>query len=204
MVRNISLQRRVLCEPNADEGARDRARLASGLENALGVRRSSMYCALSRPQRLPWQTREDRDGPHRPSASLRGFREDVPEEPFLIGNELDHLCDHISFGFSRPSWQNSFCFTSRAIGASDRTVFGSGPGFRRLWHALRRSSRAGERGDPVCGERRGDHPDLAVEAIGLHLAAQEAEENGLNRGAFSVCLTPIHHPVRALAIRVGP
>ena len=53
---SISLQRRVLCEPNADEGARDRARLASGLENALGVRRSSMYSALSRPQRLPWQT----------------------------------------------------------------------------------------------------------------------------------------------------
>jgi hypothetical protein len=50
------LQRRVLCEPNADEGARDRARLASGLENALGVRRSSMYSALSRPQRLRWQT----------------------------------------------------------------------------------------------------------------------------------------------------
>jgi hypothetical protein len=39
------LQRRVPCEPNADEGARDRARLASGLENALGVRRSSMYSA---------------------------------------------------------------------------------------------------------------------------------------------------------------
>src|SRR5260370_10013198 len=53
---SISLQRRVLCEPNADEGARDRARLASGLENALGVRRSSMYSALSRPQPLPWQT----------------------------------------------------------------------------------------------------------------------------------------------------
>src|ERR1700730_3414099 len=46
----------VLCEPNADEGARDRAHLASGLENALGVRRSSMYSALSRPQRLRWQT----------------------------------------------------------------------------------------------------------------------------------------------------
>jgi hypothetical protein len=53
---SVSLQRRVLCEPNADEGARDRARLASGLENALGVRRSSMYSALSRRQRLPWQT----------------------------------------------------------------------------------------------------------------------------------------------------
>jgi hypothetical protein len=50
------LQRRVLCESNADEGERDRARLASGLENAVGVRRSSMYSALSRLQRLPWQT----------------------------------------------------------------------------------------------------------------------------------------------------
>ena len=26
---------------------------------------------------------------------LRGFGKDVPERPSLIGNELDHLCDHI-------------------------------------------------------------------------------------------------------------
>ena len=30
-----------------------------------------------------------------PEPFLRSFRKDVPERPFLIGNELDHLCDHI-------------------------------------------------------------------------------------------------------------
>ena len=61
-------QRRVLCEPNADEGARDRAQLASGLEMPLAFPGRRCIPRSHDRSGCPGKRREDRDGPHRPSA----------------------------------------------------------------------------------------------------------------------------------------